>query len=243
MQTYNPSLNPFVRGFNELQIQRVMAILYDSQAPLCYLPPHPSQQHLSDEQLERKPCLFNDTHALIVTADTDMTEHEDTYPHPGIVVQVIYEIYAHDQSPPLIVGDLYSQVIAQQRVRQLTFETGRYSRCWEITSAHLPPSVWSHLEVQARRNLPTGLLFEMFTIPASLAIGFKLIATPWNTPHLINTLGITVRELYNEQVADGFARELLDILHLAAKADVRILIFDPDADYLEGLPSYNEPVF
>ena len=51
--------NPFARGFNNLRIERLLSILYDAHAPLPYLPPHPSQQHWSDQQLERYPCPFN----------------------------------------------------------------------------------------------------------------------------------------------------------------------------------------
>ena len=88
--------NPFVRGFNDLRIQRLLAILYDAKAPLCHLPPHPSQQHLDDEQLERRPCLFNDSDALIIPSNAPSTVDDDSHPNPGIAVQVIYGVFAHD---------------------------------------------------------------------------------------------------------------------------------------------------
>ena len=233
----NHPFNPFVRGFNELRIQRLLAILYDAKAPLCYLPPHPSQQRLDDEQLERRPCLFNDIHALIITSNAASTVDDDNHPNPGIVVQVIYGVFAHDQSPPLLVGDLYSQALAQQRIQQLTFETGHYSRCWEVSSAHLPETAWSTLEMLTYLN---GLLFESFALPASAAIGFKLIATPWTDAHLSKVGSITAEQLRQEQLCKGVPRELVEVLHLAAQADVRVLIFDPNAACLAGLPTYED---
>ena len=228
--------NPFARGFNELRIERLLSILYDAHAPLSYLPPHPSQQHWSDEQLERHPCLFNDTDALIVTPDDTWTTHADNHPHPGIVVQVIYGIFTHDQSPPILVGDLYSEALAQERTRQIAFETGHYSRCWDISSAHLPDTVYEKLIPTA---LPTGLFLEVFELPDSRAIGFKLIATPWTDSHLDQIEGCTAAQLRQQQLDMGLPVQLVEVLHLAAQADVRILIFDPDAACLEDLPTYD----
>lgn len=227
--------NPFARGFSDLRIERLLSILYDAHAPLSYLPPHPSQQNWSDEQLERHPCLFNDTDALIVTPDDTWTTHADNHPHPGIVVQVIYGIFAHDQSPPILVGDLYSEALAQERIRQIAFETGHYSRCWEISSAHLPQVAWERL---TSSSIPTEMLLEAFELPDSNALGFKLIATPWTDSNLHQIDVCTADQLRQQQLDAGLPAELIEVLHLAAQADVRLLIFDPDAACLDGLPIY-----
>ncbi|HCN61901.1 MAG TPA: ABC transporter substrate-binding protein [Pseudomonas sp.] len=227
--------NPFARGFSDLRIERLLSILYDAHAPLSYLPPHPSQQHWSDEQLERHPCLFNDTDALIVTPDDTWTAHADNHPHPGIVVQVIYGIFAHDQSPPILVGDLYSEALAQERIRQIAFETGHYSRCWEISSTHLPQVAWERL---TSSSIPTGMLLEAFELPDSNALGFKLIATPWTDSNLHQIDVCTADQLRQQQLDAGLPAELIEVLHLAAQADVRLLIFDPEAPRLDGLPIY-----
>jgi hypothetical protein len=42
----NPISNPFIRGYNGLSIQRMIAIAYDDDCPLTYLPLHASQSHL-----------------------------------------------------------------------------------------------------------------------------------------------------------------------------------------------------
>ncbi|AZF53208.1 hypothetical protein C4J85_2723 [Pseudomonas sp. R4-34-07] len=235
MAINNHPSNPFARGFNDLRIQRLLAVLYDAQAPLCHLPPHPSQQHLTDDQLARHPCLFNEQHALIVNSNASMAAHEDTYPHPGIVVQVIYAIFSHDQSPPILVGDHYAEALAQARIQHITFETGHYSRCWEISTAHLPDAVCETLTPAA---VPDGLLLEAFELRDSHAFGVKLIATPWTDSHLERIEGCTADQLRQQQLDAEVPVELVDVLHLAAQADVRILIFDPDAAQLEGLPTY-----
>ena len=52
------SNNPFVRGYDGLSVQRLLAISYDDDCPLSYLPLHVSQSHLSDSQVERHACVF-----------------------------------------------------------------------------------------------------------------------------------------------------------------------------------------
>lgn len=165
-----------------------------------------------------------------------MTAHEDSYPYPGIVVQVIYAVFSHDQSPPILVGDHYSEVLAKARIQQMAFETGHYSRCWEISTAHLPGSAWEDL---TRSTVPEGLLLEAFELRDSHAFGVKLIATPWTDSHLDRIEGCTAKQLRQQQLSAGIPEELVEVLHLTAQADVRILIFDPDAAQLDGLPVYD----
>jgi len=40
--------NPFVRGYDGLSVQRLLAVSYDDDCPLSYLPLHTSQSHLPD---------------------------------------------------------------------------------------------------------------------------------------------------------------------------------------------------
>ena len=60
-----PNNNPFVRGYDGLSVQRLLAISYDDDCPLSYLPLHVSQSHLPDSQVERHACVFCDDFALI----------------------------------------------------------------------------------------------------------------------------------------------------------------------------------
>ena len=75
-------------------------------------------------------------------------------------------------------------------------------------------------------------------MPYSPAIGVKLIATPWTDEHLKQVNGITADQLVQEHQSKGMPEDLIQVLQLAAMADVRILIFDADAFVLDGLPIY-----
>lgn len=48
------------------------------------------------------------------------------------------------------------------------------------------------------------------------------------------------QSLHKEQMDAGVPPSLLTVIQLAAQADVRFLVFDPNAAILEGLPVYDE---
>src|SRR3546814_1444317 len=82
------------------------------------------------------------------------------------------------------VGDIYSEEAAREVVRRLKFETGIYSRCWEISTRHITEASGRYLCDLADIATPTGFLFIAFRVPYSPAIGVKLIATPWTDENL-----------------------------------------------------------
>lgn len=57
--------NPFVRGYDNLSIERLLLITYANDCPPCFRSIHESQAHLLDDALELFPCVFNDDAALI----------------------------------------------------------------------------------------------------------------------------------------------------------------------------------
>ena len=87
---------------------------------------------------------------------------------------------------------------------------------------------------------PSGFLFVAFRIPYSPAVGVKLIATPWTDANLQHVEGIAAEELRQEHRAKGMPESLVEVLHLAALADVRMLVFDADAPVLDGLTLYDD---
>lgn len=119
------------------------------------------------------------------------------------------------------------------------FETGHYSRAFEICSGHLPEEDWIELQHLAEHADTSLLLFECFTLPDSDAVGFKLIGTPWIDEHLCKVMGYELSTLQAKQAEEAFPTEVIKLLTLAAQADVRFLIFDPNAYVLEGLPLYD----
>lgn len=185
------------------------------------------------------PCLIGQDFALITEGQEVPEELEAPCQAEGIVRTVVYAIVADDfDGQPVQVGDIYSEEAAREVVRRLKFETGVYSRAWEISTAHITEESGRYLRDLADIATPTGFMFIAFRVPYSPAIGVKLIATPWTDAHLQNLDGITAEQLRQEHLSKGMPEDLMRVLHLAASADVRILIIDADAPELDGLPIY-----
>lgn len=236
----SPNSNPFLRGYQNLRIERTLCITYEDDCPPTWRPLHPSQAHLPDEQVALFPCIFNNDFALI-TEGQDIPENlEDECQTEGVVRTVAYAVSGDDFGQPVHVGDAYSEEAAREVVRRLSFETGLYSRCWEISSAHLTEEAGRYLANLADLATPGGFLFVAFRIPYCPAVGVKLIATPWTDANLQHVGGITAKELRREHRDKGMPESLVEVLHLAALADVRMLVFDADASVLDRLPLYED---
>ena len=233
--------NPFMRGYHSLAIERLLQITYDNYCPPCLRPLHHSQAHLSDDELQLLSCVFNDDFALISEGQSIPDELDDRCQSIGQVRQVIYSVIGERLSQKHHVGDLYSLEEAQTVIRNLSFETGHYSRSWEISTAHLPAEAMSYLQERVS-NEPklTGLFFELFTLPDCDGIGCKLIGTPWTDEHLLKIDSGSYLSLRQQQLDAGTPEALVKVLYLAALADVRMLIFDPWASVLPGLEVFNE---
>ncbi|MNF64355.1 hypothetical protein D3C84_460820 [compost metagenome] len=234
--------NPFARGYDNLHIERLLQITYEDDCPPCFRPVHDSQAHLPDNELQLFPCLFNDNFALISEGQSIPDELDERCQSTGLVLQVIYAVMGEMFNERHHVGDLYSLEEAQAMVHRLSFETGHYSRAWEISTAHLPEEAMLYLEEWVSNSVPrqTGLLFELFALPDCNGIGCKLIGTPWTDDNLLNIDGKPYSTLRQEQLDAGTPEALVNVLYLAALADVRLLIFDPDAAVLDGLAIFDE---
>lgn len=233
--------NPFARGFAGFEIRRIVLITYDDRHPHTFQPLHPSQSHLSDEQVAQRACIFNEEFALITEDQVVPAELDALCGGSGEAQAVLYSVYGRTVDGGFDhVGDSYTLESAQAVVANLQFETGFYSRAWEISTAHLTQEASNLLMEWADIATPTAFLFVAFRIPYSPAIGLKLIATPWTDEHLAQVEGMTAAELREEHRNRGVPESLIELLHLAASADVRFLVFDADAAVLEGLPLYEE---
>ena len=235
-----PNSNPFLRGYQNLRIERSLCIIHEDDSPSIWRPLHPSQAHLTDDQVALFPCIFCNDFALITEGQDIADDLEAQCQTDGVVRTVVYAVSGEDFGQPVHVGDTYSEETAREVVRRLSFETGFYSRCWEISSAHLTPEAGRFLAELADIATPSGFLFVAFRIPYSPAIGVKLIATPWTDANLQYIESITAEELRREHRDKGMPESLVEVLHLAALADVRMLIFDADANVLDGLPLYED---
>ncbi|MBS7425962.1 ABC transporter substrate-binding protein [Pseudomonas syringae] len=234
--------NPFVRGYDNLSIERLLLITYANDCPPCFRSIHDSHAHLPDDALELFPCLFNDDFALISEGQFIPDELDECCPSTGLVRQVVYSVTGEMLSERHHVGDLYSLEEAQAMVHRLKFETGHYSRAWEISTAHLTEEALEYFERRASNfnSGPTGLLFEPFALRDCNGVGCKLISTPWTDDNLVKIEDNPYSSLRQEQLDAGTPEALVNVLYLAALADVRLLIFDPDAAVLDGLAIYDE---
>lgn len=230
--------NPFTRGYQDLHVARTLLITYADDCPPAWRPPHPSQAHLPDDEVARFPCIFCDDFALITEGQDIPAELEARCPSDGLVRAVVYAVMGDDFGQPVHVGDTYSEEAAREMVRRLSFETGFYSRCWEISAAHLPDEANQYLAGLADLDTPTGFLFIAFRIPYRQAVGVQLIGTPWTDDHLLSLEGISAGDLRQAHRDKGMPESLVAVLHLAGEADVRMLVFDDDASVLDGLPLY-----
>ncbi len=236
----SPNSNPFLRGYQKLRIDRSLCITFEDDCPPVWRSLHPNQAHLTDDQVALFPCVFNNDFALITEGQVIPGDLEAQCQSEGVVRTVVYAISGDDFGQPVHVGDTYSEEAAREVVRRLSFETGFYSRCWEISSAHLTGDAGRFLAELADIATPSGFLFVAFRIPYSPAIGVKLIATPWTDTNLQHVESITAEELWQEHRAKGMPESLVEVLHLAALADVRLLIFDADAPVLDGVTLYDD---
>ncbi|VFR32230.1 FIG00349646: hypothetical protein [plant metagenome] len=233
--------NPFIRGYQNPHIVRTLFITYADDSPPVWRPLHPSQAHLPDEDVERFPCLIGKDFAMITEGQQVAEDLEALCEAEGIVRAVVYAIGADDLDGQSVhVADTYSEAAAQEVVRRLKFETGFYSRCFEISTAHITEEAGRYLAELADIATPTGFLFTAFRIPYCPAIGVKLIATPWTDEHLKTVDLTTADQLRDEHRGKGMPDSLVEVLHLAALADVRMLVFDADAPILEGLTVYED---
>lgn len=229
--------NPFVRGYQNLRVVRTLLITYEDDCPPVWRPLHVSQAHLPDDQVALFPCLIGKDFALIIEGQEVSEDLEAQCPSQGIVRTVVYAVVADDfDGQPLHVGDTYSEETAREVVQRLSFETGYYSRCWEVSSAHICQETGQYLANLADLATPEAFLFIAFRVPYSPAIGIKLISTPWTDKNLEHADGISAEQLRQEHRNKGMPDDLAYILELAGQADVRILILDADAPVLPGLP-------
>ena len=236
------SPNPFIRGFQNLRVERTVGIAaQDGQ--LIRRPLYPGQASLPDDRIGRSECVYNGDAVVILDqgAPGDLPDGalDAQFPFSGLALFVVYSVIGEHDGQAAHVGGLHFKETAEEVARRLSFETGVYSRAWEISSAHLGAEGERFLTQLADEAL-TGYLFVAFRIPGSPAIGVKLFATPWTDAHLQYVEGISADALRQQDRDTGVPDALADVLHLAGQADVRFLVFDGDAPVLDGLPVYDD---
>ena len=230
--------NPFLRGYWGLDVQRVLEIRFDTPCLPVWRPLHPSQAHLSDDQIALKSCLLCHGYAVVTQGQRIPRALRALGDASGSVAAVRYAIHADDDGQPVRLGDVSSPEEAREIIRRLSFETGLFNRCWEISDWHLDRAALDYLAGLASASPPCGPLFSVFRL-GSGPLGVRLIGIPWNDAHLRDTDGTTVAALRQALLQHGAPRSLANALLLAGEADVRFLVFDGGAPRLDGLSTYD----
>lgn len=234
----NASYNPFIRGCENFTIERKAMIARDGVSHPVYRSIHASQAELADAYLTGQQCIYRDEYCFFVGSNVIPLDVLRDFGTTGFIVGVVYLIQCSQSGISTCLGPMNSLESAQGIIDSLRFETGFYSRSWEISSAHITQQDFDRLELLAETGCPRDALFEAFQLRKSNAIGIKLIATPW-TDQALRAVDTNVFELCRALRDIGLSESLIDVMLLAAQADVRILIFDPDAPDLEGLTHYD----
>lgn len=234
----NASYNPFIRGYENFTIERKAMIARDGVSCPVYRAIHASQAELADAYLTGQQCIYRDEYYFFVGSNVIPLDVLQDFGTTGFIVGVVYLIQCSQNGINTCLGPVSSLEGAQDIIDSLRFETGFYSRCWEISSAHITQQDFERLELLADTGCPRDALFEVFQLRKSNAIGIKLIATPW-TNQALRAVDTNVFELCRALRDIGLSESLIDVMLLAAQADARILIFDPDAPALEGLDHYD----
>lgn len=237
--TGNP--NPFIRGFNKLRVERTLIIDAGANDHLVYVRLHESQSNLPDANVLFHPCVFNGSFALIVDGEQQPDrKFRSECLDSGHVRDVMHAIFHEQDGSDALVGYSPSHLHLAGVMKHLTFQTGHYSRSWEINSAHVTQEAMAYLTELADIATPTRFWFVAFRMPYSQAIGIKLNTTPWIDESIRRAEGASARPLRQIFLDGGMPESLADVIILAVLADVRFLIFDPDARVLDGLPLYDE---
>ncbi|UYC17452.1 hypothetical protein NRY95_05680 [Xanthomonas campestris pv. phormiicola] len=127
-------------------MRRLLAISTDSDPTLIYRPLHDYQYNLPDQSVECHPCIFNEHHAVVTEGQDVPDEIDSTCPVDGIVRAVIYTVTAEEDGKLIHVCDTRSRADGLAVIRRLAFETGHYSRAWEISTGHITEDAMQYLK-------------------------------------------------------------------------------------------------
>lgn len=148
--------NPFIRGYQDLTVQRQLIIGTGGGGPLLRRSLHLLHDHLNDERLFQSACRFCDHYALMLEGTPQSPTLNRRCQHEGTVLDVIHAVMVTESGELAHLGDAQSGEAAQMMVQRLSFDTGHYSQCWEISTAHLSPSPSSTCAMPAAEKRHRG---------------------------------------------------------------------------------------
>lgn len=242
------NFNPFKRGYQDFRIER-LAMIYTGDLPwsVYYAPLHSSQESFRDFEFEGKGAIFSDHHAVM---DLDLVSAalRSECKYRGHFIKVIYRLIASDGADETIIGEALTLKDAWRIVQNLQFDTGCYSRLWEISNRHIPKEVLDLLRNKAKRlseNLiDSYFLMDLFIldhpgVEADFDLGIRLNRIPWTQEHVTKVTHYDLVELRDSYLNDGLPSSFVDLVLQAGMAEVRILVFREQGKVLAGLPTFS----
>jgi hypothetical protein len=216
--------NPFDLGFTAPEIHRVLEIEINEFVSPLLRRVHPMQDNWFEDCFVGNPCHYSQTHAWTYTKRQEPEEEIlRAMPDSGKVVGVRYALTARDRIEMEVnLGFYPTYGLALNALKRVNPERTPFARAWEITDRHLDKDDLTFLKEKS------GSGGKFYTVHSPLSLGgiaVELIATPWTNANLNELFGLRVRDLVREQLQSGMPKNLLKILHLAARANIRYLIF------------------
>lgn len=239
-------VNPLAIGYSQVNFKRLVRVVDTDCGSFEILPLHPSQNDIDSSDLSGEQGFYGKQYAVVDRSDTELTTAaQKACPWECTIDCAVYRIEGVPFSKPDSIhhiGDVYDLIEAQNVVTNLTSKSGRFGRIWEINNRHIPHEDYQTLcgELMLGHTY-ADCLFEVFPFPVNEfpCIGIKLIGTPWNAKNVNLELGITYQDLYNRCLdLEGLSDSFVELLHLAGTTDTRVLVLDPQAARIEGLPLY-----
>ncbi|MGU1487565.1 ABC transporter substrate-binding protein [Pseudomonas aeruginosa] len=234
------TMNPFLENLCRYRVEHLLQVKYSNSEVPCNRSIHSSQAHLKDREVQSQPCIFSNDLCLIVGAGNIDPELAARCGSEGTVIDVTYAVL--DADTGRFIGGTYTLDGDHALVDHLAYRYEPWSRSWEISKSHIPlRALHTLLESFGTKMLIrlAGVLIGIFWIDELGSVGFRLVHTPWTDENL-EVMDLTASALREEQIAAGYPAELVDLLHLAAQADIRYLVLDPFAPTLKGLPLYDD---
>lgn len=222
------------------QIQRVLALLDCETNELVFVPLHEDQDYLRPVSITEK-IYFNEQFALVANDTLIPNELWLACPREGQFLKHCYQVIDTRNGLENIPLGIYLDRASAQSMIDRLVNSSRYGKIWEISVDHLTPVAFSYLHLALIKQMDyQAFNFELFYFPGvtERCVAIKLMATPWTDDNLFHQCGFTAHTLMMRQLQAGLPESFITLLHQAAQEDVRILVFDPLEDPVNGLKIY-----
>ena len=156
----------------------------------------------------------------------------------GIARNLVHAVMAEEAASCRTSATIYLEEAAREVVRRLRRDRVPQPCLGNQFGAHHRGGRLPLANLRRHRHAE-GFLFVAFRIPYSPAVGVKLIATPGRMRTCSMSKASPPKAAAGAP-GKGVPESLVEVLHLAAFADVRMLVFDADAPVLDGLTLYDD---